>query len=83
MAFNINTLMMLFPVCFILIGLTITVALDPYISKRHRAVMFIIIGLSLTLVAQNIIEDALASGTLNWFWRTTASVCGYTVRPVF
>ena len=83
MAFNINTLMMLFPVCFILIGLAITVAVDPYISKKHRAVMFVIIGLSLTLIAQNIIEDALASGPLNWFWRTTASVYGYTVRPVF
>lgn len=42
--------------------------------------MFTIIGLSLTLIAQNIIEDALASGELNWFWRTTASVYGYSVR---
>ncbi len=83
MVLSINALMMLFPVCCILIGLTITVAMDPYISKKHRSVMFVIIGLSLTLIAQNIIEDALASGPLNWFGRTTASVYGYTVRPVF
>lgn len=83
MVFNFNSLMMLFPVCFILTGLTITVAVDPYISKKHRVVMFVIIGLSLTLIAQNLIEDALARGSLNWFGRTTASVYGYTVRPVF
>lgn len=83
MVWNINTLMPLFPVCFLLIGLTVTVVLDPYISKKHRVIMFIIIALSLTLVAQNIVENALAAGPLRWFWRTTASVYGYTVRPVF
>lgn len=82
MVWNINTLMPLFPVCFLLIGLTVTVVLDPYISKKHRVIMFIIIALSLTLVAQNIVENALAAGPLRWFWRTTASVYGYTVRPV-
>ena len=49
MVWNINTLMPLFPVCFLLIGLTVTVVLDPYISKKHRVIMFIIIALSLTL----------------------------------
>lgn len=83
MVWNINTLMPLFPVCFLLIGLTVTVVLDPYISKKHRVIMFIIIALSLTLVAQNIVENALAAGPLRRFWRTTASVYGYTVRPVF
>jgi hypothetical protein len=78
-----NTPALLIPLCFLLIGLTITVALDPYISRKQRIIMFTIIGLSLTLIAQNIIEDALASGELNWFWRTTASVYGYSVRPVF
>lgn len=82
MVWNINTLMPLFPVCFLLIGLTVTVVLDPYISKKHRVIMFIIIALSLTLVAQNIVENALAAGPLRRFWRTTASVYGYTVRPV-
>ncbi|MBQ1685088.1 MAG: histidine kinase, partial [Clostridia bacterium] len=82
MVWNINTLMLLFPVCFLLIGLTVTVVLDPYISKKHRVIMFIIIALSLTLVAQNIVENALAAGPLRRFWRTTASVYGYTVRPV-
>lgn len=75
-----NTPALLIPLCFLLIGLTITVALDPYISRKQRIIMFTIIGLSLTLIAQNIIEDALAYGELNWFWRTTASVYGYSVR---
>jgi hypothetical protein len=83
MAWSIYTFALLLPLCFLLTGLTITVALDPYIGKKHRQVMFIIIGLSLSLIAQNLLENALAAGELRWFWRTTLSVYGYTIRPIF
>ena len=83
MVWSIYTFALLLPLCFLLTGLTITVALDPYIGKKHRRVMFIIIGLSLSLIAQNILENALAAGELRWFWRTTLSVYGYTIRPIF
>ena len=36
MAWNFNTAVLLIPLLFLLIGLTITVVLDPYISKKHR-----------------------------------------------
>ena len=83
MVWSIYTFALLLPLCFLLTGLTITVALDPYIGKKHRRVMFIIIGLSLSLIAQNLLENALAAGELRWFWRTTLSVYGYTIRPIF
>ena len=33
MTWNINTVALLVPLCFMLIGLTITVLIDPYISR--------------------------------------------------
>ena len=73
----------LFPVVFVLAGLTFTVVIDPYISRNHRRIMLAIIALSIVLIAQNIVEDSLAGGQFHWLWRTAASVVGYSVRPVF
>ena len=36
MIWNLNTVALLVPLLFLLIGLTITVAMDPYISRKHR-----------------------------------------------
>ena len=83
MVWNLNTVALLVPLLFLLIGLTITVVIDPYISRKHRRVMGVIIVLSFILIAQNIGEDYLAAGELRWFWRTTLAICGYTLRPVF
>ena len=83
MVWNLNTVALLVPLLFLLIGLTITVAMDPYISRKHRRVMGVIIVLSFTLIVQNIWDDYLAAGELQWFLRTTLAVCGYTLRPVF
>lgn len=66
-----------------LMGLAITVIIDPYLSRKHRRVMLAIIVLSITLIVQNVWEDYLAAGPLHWFLRTTLAVYGYTVRPVF
>ena len=83
MTWNLNTVALLVPLLFLLIGLTITVAIDPYISRKHRRVMGVIIVLSFTLIAQNIGEDYLAAGEPQWFLRTTLAVYGDTLRPVF
>lgn len=74
---------MLIPMLFLLIGLAVTMPIDPYISRKHRAVMLIIIALSAFLIAQNLIENLLAEGQTRWFLRTTTAVFGYTLRPVF
>lgn len=83
MAWNLTTAMVLIPLLFLLTGLAITVLIDPYLSRKRRGVMLVILALSVSLAAQNVIEDYLAAGALRWFWRTALSVYGYTVRPVF
>ena len=83
MAWNVETTDLLIPLLFLLVGLTVTVAIDPYISKKHRIVMGIIIALSIALITQNLLEDWLAAGPPRWLWRTTMSIFGYTIRPIF
>ena len=83
MVWNLNTVALLVPLLFLLVGLTITVVIDPYISRKHRRVMGVIIVLSFILIAQNIWEDYVAAGEPQWFLRTTLAICGYTLRPVF
>lgn len=83
MSWNLTTITLLVPLFFLLTGLAVTVLMDPYISRRHRIVMGIIIVLSVTLIAQNLLEDRLAAGEPQWFLRTAVSVYGYTLRPVF
>ena len=83
MFWNMTTLSFVIPLLFLLTGLAIIVAIDPYISKEHRRVMELIIILSVTLVVQNVWEEYIAAGPPNWFLRTTLAIYGYTVRPVF
>ena len=83
MVWNLNTVALLVPLLFLLVGLTITVVTDPYVSRKHRRVMGVIIVLSFVLIAQNLLEDWLAAGEPQWFLRTTLAICGYTLRPVF
>ena len=83
MTWNLTAATLLFPMFFFLIGLTFTVMIDPYISRKHRITMLVIVALSVTLIAQNLLEDWLAAGPPQWFWRTTMAIYGYIVRPVF
>ena len=71
MVWNLNTAALLVPLLFLLVGLTITVVTDHYVSRKHRRVMGVIIVLSFALIAQNLLEDWLAAGEPQWFLRTT------------
>lgn len=68
---------------FLLSGLLFTVLIDPYIQRRQRFVMIIIVVLCFTLIAQNIIEVKCGPGTGQWLLRTITAVYGYSVRPLF
>lgn len=83
MLLDMITLVLLVPLLFLIIGLGITVAIDPYISREHRRIMMLIIILSVVLIVQNIWEDYIAAGPPHWFLRTTLAICGYIIRPVF
>ena len=68
-------------ILFLLIGLIVTIISDPYIRNRYKKTLLLIIGLCISLILQNYIEDALAAGQPRWLARTLSSVYGYAVRP--
>ena len=51
MLWTMETAALLIPMLFLLIGLAVTMLIDPYISRKHRVVMLIIIALSAFLIA--------------------------------
>ena len=68
-------------ILFLLIGLMITILNDPYIRHRHKRTLLLIIGLCISLILQNYIEDTLAAGQTRWLARTISSIYGYAARP--
>ena len=68
-------------ILFLLIGLTVSILNDPYIRHRHKKTLLLIIGLCISLILQNYIEDTLAAGQTRWLARTISSIYGYAVRP--
>ena len=83
MEWNVNTLALLVPLLFLLVGLAVTVALDPYISRKHHKVMLLIVALSAVLIGQNLLSDYLETEVSLPMLRTAVSVLGYTIRPIF
>ena len=80
---NIATITMLAPLVLLLVGLIFTIYTDEYISQEHRGILLVVVALSVTLIAQNLIENWLAAGPPRPTLRTAASVYGYSIRPVF
>lgn len=74
-------ILLLAPVVLELVGLCFVVWVDPYISRRHRQVMLIIVALNFCLIAQNVIECALRFRLMPEL-RTFISILGYSVRPL-
>ena len=70
------------PILLVLVGLTFSVCVDAYISRKHRRIMLIIVALILSLVAQNYLSFLLDEEIANPFARTLVSIYGYCVRPV-
>ncbi len=79
---NINTLAVLAPLLLLLAGLGFTVWIDPYIGRERRRVMLLVVILSLSLIAQNVLEYRCAVTQPRVFWRTPLTIYGYSVRPV-
>ena len=82
MRMDFNTLAVLFPVFLLLFGLGFTVVIDPYIRREHRRIMLIIVVLSFSLAAQNILENEFFISRSNLAWKNLLSAYGYSVRPV-
>lgn len=65
----------------LLLGLMVTILNDPYIRRRPKRSLLLIIGLCVSLIIQNYLDDALAAGPPRQLERTLTSIYGYAVRP--
>ena len=74
-------LVLLLPILLELAGLSFAVWTDQYISRKHRRVMFIIIGLIAALILQNIAGYLLDRDGTRPFARTLVGIFGYSIRP--
>ena len=82
MTMNYNTLAVIFPLLLLLLGLGFTVVIDPYIRREHRRIMLVIVVLCLSLVGQNLGENALFIRRSGLTLKNLLSAFGYSVRPV-
>ena len=74
--------MILIPLILQLVVLAFAVSIDPYIQKRHRRIMLIIVSFIFGLILQNLIGHRLDVDGTNPYARTVASIVGYVIRPV-
>ena len=77
-----NDLMRLLPLHLQLVGLTFAVLIDPYLNKRYKRGMIVIILLIISLTMQNYAEYILCEHITMPRLRTGVSVYGYCVRPI-
>ncbi|MBQ4448034.1 MAG: histidine kinase [Clostridia bacterium] len=77
-----GTLAVLFPLLLLLLGLGFIVAIDTYIGRKQRRKMLVIVVLCLSLIAQNMWENALFVSRSNLALKNILSAYGYSVRPV-
>lgn len=82
MTMDIGTLTLLFAPLLLPLGLGFIAAIDPYIRREQRRVMLVIVALSLTLIAQNLLENSFFVNRSNLAWKNLLSAYGYSVRPV-
>ena len=72
----------LLPNLLLILLLFLTVLFDPYILKKQRRIMFAIIALEVSLIAQDLVSAYLNTHSLPPLLRTIQSIYGYSVRPV-
>lgn len=72
----------LLPLLLQLIGLTFAVLIDPYIRKKHKSVMLLIVAAVFGLIVQNLLGYLLDTGGAHPFARTVVDIWGYSVRPL-
>ena len=70
------------PFLLLLIGLTVTVLIDPYISRRQRSVLLLIVCFSACIVLRDGLGYLLEVQIINPVARTWNSIVGYTFRPI-
>ena len=82
MTMDISAYSVLVTLLFLLFGLGFTIMIDPYIQRKQRNTMLIILVLCLSLIIQNYWENKLFVSRSGWVLKNILSSCGYSVRPV-
>ena len=82
MDFGVHIISAIVPLLLVLIGLAFSVIIDPYISRRHRKVMLLIVALTVCAVLQDSLEYLMKAQIVNPTARIWNSIFGYSVRPV-
>ena len=82
MTIGFGTLAVLFPLIILLLGLVFTVIVDPYLRREHRRIMLMILALCVSLMVQNVWEDALFVSRTGLQLKNFLAAFGYAVRPV-
>jgi len=72
----------LFPAVIMMIGMLISVSIDPYIQKQNRRLMYIIGAVVISLIAQNYLDSLLTEGPPMILLRKIVDIYGYSIRPV-
>ena len=70
------------PALTLLALLGFIVYIDPYIRADRKRTMMDILAVVFGLVAQNLIENRLATGAGQWLFRTIIAILGYILRPL-
>ncbi len=70
------------PFLFILIGAVIIVLIDPYIKKRDRRLMLMIIISTFILLVQNVADYTFDKWITLPYMRTVTAMIGYCMRPL-
>lgn len=83
MTMNLDALSELFALLLLLLGLGFTVMIDPYIQRKQRRIMLLIVVLCLSLIVQNLWENELFVSRSHLALKKLLSAYGYSVRPVF
>ena len=65
-----------------LVGLCFAVFVDPYIRKKDKSVMLLIVAFVCVLIAQNVLGYLLESAIVMPFLRIVVGILGYTIRPL-
>jgi len=63
-------------------GSFFTVGIDPYIRRKQKRIMLILLATVSSLVAQNHAEYLLQVSFRNVMLRRVVASCGYIVRPL-
>ena len=82
MTSNSNLLAVLFLLVLLSFGLGFTEVIDPYLQRKQRRILLLISVLNLTLIGQNVGENALFVHHSYLALKNFLSAYGYSVRPV-